>query len=247
MFGISLQEFEALCHNRQRYTGYVEGLGYVFWKERLAIYKGRDTICYNRNSSNMQIPFYELVIIKDENNSQDAFSKLRGIKDVAINALSIYGAINSVEQFSTKPVTLGPDYIQINSHGTLIRNPNKNYTTKGKVAGKIGDKLTGIGIIVDLVLYVAGEQNINQTAINIGVPTGLFLIGKISVPVSVFGGILWFILNTLHTNARTSVGTYEQIHGSITPSDATKVHFPHCEKKLIPRIYERPQYYIKEK
>ena len=29
--GITLQEFENLCRKRQLYTGYVQGLRYVFW------------------------------------------------------------------------------------------------------------------------------------------------------------------------------------------------------------------------
>lgn len=31
---ITLQQFEAMCQNRQLHNGYVEGLGCVFWRSR---------------------------------------------------------------------------------------------------------------------------------------------------------------------------------------------------------------------
>ena len=191
--GITLLQFKTMCQNRQRYTGYVEGLGYVCWRPRYVIYDRLD-MSYNKPSGSEKVAFYELVIIKNEENTQSGFSPLREVKDMAINALSVYGAINSVEQLSTKPVVLGPDYIQINRQGTLVRNRNKKYTTKGKIAGRIGDKLFGIGVIIDLALWQAGEQEWYQTKVNIGVNTGIFLIGQVCPPAGVVLGILWFIL-----------------------------------------------------
>lgn len=34
---ITLQQFEAMCQNRQLHNGYVEGLGCVFWRSRYVI------------------------------------------------------------------------------------------------------------------------------------------------------------------------------------------------------------------
>lgn len=244
--GITLLQFKTMCQNRQRYTGYVEGLGYVCWRPRYVIYDRQD-MSYNKPSGSEKVAFYELVIIKNEENTQSGFSPLREVKDMAINALSVYGAINSVEQLSTKPVVLGPDYIQINRQGTLVRNRNKKYTTKGKIAGRIGDKLFGIGVIIDLALWQAGEQEWYQTKVNIGVNTGIFLIGQVCPPAGVVLGILWFILNAVHTDPRPSPGTYEQIHGSIAPADATKVHNPYYDNRIIPRKYVPSQYNFEQK
>lgn len=244
--GITLLQFKTMCQNRQLYTGHVEGLGYVYWRPRYVIYDRQNTT-YNKPLESGKAAFYELVVIKDEDNTQSGLYPLREVKDMAVNALSIYGAINSVEQLSTKPVILGPDYIQINRQGTLVRNHNKKYTTKGKIAGRIGDKLLGIGIIVDLALWRAGEQEWYQTQVNIGVNTGIFFIGKLCPPAGVVLGILWFILNAVHTDPRPSPGTYEQIHGSIAPADATKVQIPFYDNKIIPRKYASSQYNFEQK
>ena len=62
--GITLQEFENLCRKRQLYTGYVQGLGYVFWRQRSAFFTTGLP-----STNQYSTPFYELVVIKDVKNA----------------------------------------------------------------------------------------------------------------------------------------------------------------------------------
>lgn len=125
---ITLQQFEAMCQNRQLHNGYVEGLGCVFWRSRYVI--SSDTT----STESFSTPFYELVVIKDEKNIESGLQPLEGLIDKGTTALSLYGIANSFEQLSQKPIVIGEKYIQINRQGTLVRNPNRVYTTKGEVA-----------------------------------------------------------------------------------------------------------------
>ena len=67
---ITLQQFEAMCQNRQLHNGYVEGLGCVFWRSRYVI--SSDTT----STESFSTPFYELVVIKDEKNIESVIRKL---------------------------------------------------------------------------------------------------------------------------------------------------------------------------
>jgi len=230
MFRISFEEFVQKCLSHQRYTGYVEGLGYVYWKPYHLLYDKREEMSIDStpHPSHYTIDFYELMIIRESKDSDAKIEQLKRIKDIASDALSYYGAINSVQQLSNKPVIIGPDYIQINRQGTLVRNRNKKITTKGKIAGRIGNKLTVAGIFLDGITWVWGNKEEKQeAAVNIAVNVGLYAIGAVCPPAGAVLGILWFILTTFRTDPRASQGSYEQIHGSITPADATNVYLPH--------------------
>lgn len=245
MFGISLQEFEALCHNRQRYTGYVEGLGYVFWKRKCVILGDNEVCSYKANGINSG-EFYELVVIKDSENASKGLSPLENLKNTAVNAWSLYGIVNSVEQLSTKKVVIGPEYIQINPQGTLKRNLNREYTTKGKVASKLGWKIFKAGLVVDFGLFVIGEQTWSQTLVNMGVNTGIYMIGSICPPAGVALGIIWFICNISKRESRITPVAYETLHGSIAPPDATKVVTPYGKEILIKPIPYKNNYSSKQ-
>lgn len=101
MFGISLQEFEALCKDRKRYTEYVEGLGYVFWKRKHIIYEETHPQFFP-STKRYADDFYELVVVKDAENAERGLSPLNNLKNVGVNALSLYGIANSIEQLYTK-------------------------------------------------------------------------------------------------------------------------------------------------
>ena len=63
-------------------------------------------------------------------NIESGLQPLEGLIDKGTTALSLYGIANSFEQLSQKPIVIGEKYIQINRQGTLVRNPNRVYTTK---------------------------------------------------------------------------------------------------------------------
>ncbi|MCS3165809.1 hypothetical protein NXW62_13665 [Bacteroides fragilis] len=94
---ITLQQFEAMCKNRQLHNGYVEGLGCVFWRSRYVI--SSDTT----STESFSTPFYELVVIKDEKNIESGLQPLEGLIDKGTTALSLYGIANS---FSNYPKNL---------------------------------------------------------------------------------------------------------------------------------------------
>ncbi|WP_417176289.1 hypothetical protein [Alistipes putredinis] len=216
--GITLQQFEGMCQQQQLYNGYVEGLGYVHWRPRYVI-----------SSDNSSTPFYELVVIKDAENSKRGLEPLRGIINNGTSALSLYGIVNSFEQLSQTPVVIGDKYIKINRQGTLVHNPNREYTTKGKIAAKVGKRIFAAGIIIDATLWVAGEQTFSDAALNIGVNTGIYVIGLYCPPAGIALGILWFI-TSVSKRPYISVPNYEDIHGTIIPADATRVVRPqYCE------------------
>lgn len=226
---ITLQQFEQMCQNRQLYNGYVEGLGYVYWKPRYVI--SSDTT----SSEPFSTPFYELVVVKDTKNANCGLKPLKRLMDTGTTALSLYGIANSFEQLSQKPVVVGEKYIQINQQGTLIKNPNRVYTTKGKIAAGVGRKIFIAGVIIDAGLYISGEQTFSEAALNIGVNTGIYLIGLAYPPAGIVLGILWFITSFSKSPYNPSP-SYEEMHGTIAPADATRVVLPHyCEPiKHIP-------------
>lgn len=166
---ITLQQFEAMCQNRQLHNGYVEGLGCVFWRSRYVI--SSDTT----STESFSTPFYELVVIKDEKNIESGLQPLEGLIDKGTTALSLYGIANSFEQLSQKPIVIGEKYIQINRQGTLVRNPNRVYTTKGEVAKGVGRKIYFAGLIIDTALWISGKQTFSEAALNMGVNTGIYI------------------------------------------------------------------------
>lgn len=220
--GITLQQFESMCQKRQLYTGYVEGLGYVYWKPRYVISDATSTDIFST-------PFYELIVIKDANNTDSGLKPLKGLIDGGTTALSLYGIVNSFEQLSQTPVIIGDKYIQINRQGTLVRNPNRVYTTKGNIAKGVGRKIFFAGVLIDMALWIFGQQTFSEALLNAGVNTGIYIVGLASAPAGIALGILWFI-TSLSKRSYVSSQNYEEIHGTIAPADATRVERPYyCE------------------
>jgi hypothetical protein len=248
---ISLKEFEILCQNRQRYEGYVEGLGYVYWVPKyfqLPVSGLPSQTPYNTpRDSQFTIDLYELVVVKDEKNADKGIEGLRSLKNIGVDALSLYGIAKSIESMSTKPITLGSEYIQVNPQGTVKYNLNRNRTTTEKIAKGVGNKILGLGIIVDLSLAAVKEQTWEEAGINIAVNTGIWAVGTyICPPAAVVLGIAWFILSSSSGNHIPLRWTYEELHGSNAPADKTRV-----AKRLPPvesskPVYEQKQYYFKQ-
>lgn len=156
-----------------------------------------------------------------------------GLIDKGTTALSLYGIANSFEQLSQKPIVIGEKYIQINRQGTLVRNPNRVYTTKGEVAKGVGRKIYFAGLIIDTALWISGKQTFSEAALNMGVNTGIYIIGAYCPPVGIALGILWFI-TSVSKRPYISPPSYEEIHGTITPADATRVDRPYyCEPMKV--------------
>ena len=240
---ISLKEFQYLCSIGQRYEGYVESLGYVFWLPKyvqLPVSDAPSQALYNTpRGSQFTTVIYELKVIKDEKNAETGIEALRSVRDVGIDVLSLYGIAKSIESMSKKPVILGPEYIQVNSQGTLRRNPmtKDRFTTKGNIARGVGNKIFYAGVIVDWSLVAVGEQSWQRATVNTAVNAGIWAIGYVCPPAAIVLGIAWFIIS--QDRPVVSPKPYEVVHGSITPPDKTRVATP----EYYPPIRKQPVYY----
>lgn len=249
---ISLEEFEILCRMGHRYEGYVEGLGCVYWVPKyvqLPLSGIPSQTPYNTlRGSQFPVDLYELVVVKDAKNSDKGIEALLSVKKIGIDVLSLYGIAKSIESMSTKPVTVGSKYIQVNPQGTIRHNPNIKYTTKGAIAKGVGRKIFGLGIIIDVVSAASGEQTWEQAGINVAVNTAIYAIGISCPPAAIVLGIAWFIISSSSPGSHMSVATYEEIHGSITPPDNTKVvrSVDYLPLKQSRPVYEQKQYYFRQ-
>lgn len=162
------------------------------------------------------------------------------VREYLVNHADLISAIRLPDMLfmQTSGIEVGSDvigekYIQINRQGTLVRNPNRVYTTKGEVAKGVGRKIYFAGLIIDTALWISGKQTFSEAALNMGVNTGIYIIGAYCPPVGIALGILWFI-TSVSKRPYISPPSYEEIHGTITPADATRVDRPYyCEPMKV--------------
>lgn len=152
---------------------------------------------------------------------------------------SIYGAVKTYQSASTTAVTLGAEYKVINKGGTIVKNTDRVNTTKGKIAGKVANKLAIAGVIIDGVLTVVKNKDPNiedyerkQNWINFGVNTtvtvGIFIVGLSSAPLAAALGISYLVFSFFSKSPSGYIETdYVKIHGSIAPANNTRVHNPY--------------------
>jgi hypothetical protein len=227
---ISLEEFEMLCLRGHRYEGYVQGLGYVYWKPHYT----KSTLSgmpsqtpYNTPQNSMfTIVFYEMVVmLENDKHAQDEKKKLNHLGKIGTIGVSLYSIAKTYQSMSTTLVTVGNEY-NINAKGQITRNYNRNYTNKGALAKTIGKRLWIVGIVIDTSLLALGAQNLEQTATSIVVNTGIFVIGVyISAPLAVALGITWLITGLGGAPENHTSIPYEEIHG-FAPQDNTRVAIP---------------------
>jgi hypothetical protein len=240
---IPLKDFEQLCMIGQRYEGYVQGLGKVFWKPHNVSIPMVSHLP-SLSSSNLnyaqyrKTTVYELMVVKTEQNPD--IEALRRFRDVGINVVSLANIAASSLSDSTKPLVFGPEYNIVNSGGTRVRNLNRTYTNVGKVAQNVGHTLTGIGIIVDWSMVALGEQTLEEAAVNTVVNAGIWAIGLSCTPAAVVLGIAWFIMS-LSERSYVSSKSYVETFGSITPPDKTRVAPPF--QPPPPKERKMPVYY----
>lgn len=221
---ISAEVFHAFCTSGQMYEGEVEGLGYVSWIPR---YKSSfdsglpSQTSYNTpQNAKFVLDYYEMVVTKKSNNPEQESKGIKILTDIGVNAVTLYSIGKTYESMSNIPVVQGPDYVQVNRGGTVVRNPNKTFTTKGKIAAKVGKKLFVFSLLIDPALAFMGYQSWEKAITNMVVNTGIFLVGCVSAPLGVVLGVGWLMKNDGH---KTNPGTYEEIHGTICPPDNTAV------------------------
>jgi hypothetical protein len=98
---ISLNEFAALCKMGQRYEGEVEDLGYVYWVPKNVMLPMSGFPPYNTaHDTRFAVDLYELVVVKDEKNSDTGINALQSVREIGIDVLSLYGIAKSVESLA---------------------------------------------------------------------------------------------------------------------------------------------------
>jgi len=179
-------------------------------------------------------------------------ARLNDLSQLAQIGLSGYGVAKSFEAMSSVPVILGPEYIVVNQGGTIVRNPDRVFTTKGDIASKVGRNLFFFGIAVDVGLATAGVQSWEKAGVNIAINTGIYVVGLACPPLGAALGLTYLFINLISTTPVASSGTYEEIHKSITPADNTRVYVPQIlpiekiNRKNTPVIYEGKKYYFEQ-
>lgn len=80
-------------------------------------------------------------------------------------------------------------------------------------------------------LHIYFNRISTDAATNVGVSVGIYIIGDICPPAGIVLGILWFIISS-SKRSFIPAKSYEEIHGTITPADATRVVRPHYDYSI---------------
>lgn len=238
---ISYQRYVEMCRAKQRFVGYVAGLGQVLRWEPVSVAQDYSPTapCSLSNGNTFQTAIYLPVIIPERSVQTTPFlnaGQYAGWGGTAASAASL----------SNKPLILGSEYVRINSGGTLIRNANRTYTSVGKIAGSVGDKLFYASVAIDIGAAYKGEQSWKQAGTSIAINYAIMKIGVAYPPVGLALGIIYLIAATAAyapipgQKARHENGVY------IHPKDNTKVEpvsekLPPIPKKKIFPAYDPPE------
>jgi len=245
--GIPFEQFKVLCVSGFKYTGEVQDFGRVYWITETVPLKLPDDfpVILPNNTKVTYITVSKLKVIpyakpslfipgEYSNNQQKEETDYERFQQLMVSLLTATNTINSVngiaktyQSASTVPVTLGSKYIAVNKGGTLVHNPNRVYTTKGQIASKLGRKFFYTGVVIDAALVVAGEQTLEDAAINTAINAGILIIGNFCPPLGVVLGAAYLIYSFIDKPDTSNLPTYEEIHGSIAPADNTRVHNPY--------------------
>lgn len=259
--GIPFAQFKLYCMSGFEYTGDVESFGYVYWvKQRVPVdlpddlsinttmkrtYVTVSSLKVRRYPSSGIVYFgYNLTQEQQKSNKKaqsenELFRQMMVTLLTAVNtANSVYGSYKTYQSASTAPVILGAEYLRINKGGTLVRNANRVYTTEGKVAGKLANKLAFYGVLIDLTGTIVksidpnlssyeNKKNWFDFGTNTAVTVGIYIIGTLSPPIAAFLGVSYLVFSIFSEKPTGYIETdYVKIHGSIAPADNTKVHNP---------------------
>lgn len=234
---ISYQRYIELCRMKQRFIGHVARLGTIVRWEPVPVSQDYSPTAPNllSNGANFPSVVYLPVIIPEKTNKSTPF----------LNA-GLYagwgGTAASVASLSKRPVILGSEYVMINSGGTLVRNTNRTFTNVGKIAGKVGNGIFGISLLVDGFAYVRGEQSGEQAVTSIVINSCIWGIGYAFPPAGAALGVIYLIASLgAHDPIASEKPRYEN-GVYINPNDNTKV-IPTPEKQTpIPYKKRFPPY-----
>ena len=226
---ISIETFQFLCQRGQMYQGKVRGMGYVYWVPKpfdASIAGVPSQTSFNTpQKTKFQALAYEMMVLKDK--PKTGLRKAGEAIETGNTALSVFDFYLGLRSSSTAPVVLGPEYIQVNRQGTIVRNLQRVYTTKGDIASKVSDKIFWVGTVMEVALFLTGKNSWEETRTSLIINTGIFVIGKICPQAGLVLGTTWLMLNLCKNDPKPSLGSYEEIHGTITPADNLRITKPY--------------------
>lgn len=234
---ISYQRYVEMCRGKQRFVGYVAGLGQVLRWEPVSVSQDYSPTapCALSNGNTFHTAIYLPVIIPERSVQTTPFLN-------AGKYAGWGGTIASIVSLSKRPVILGSEYVMINSGGTLVRNANRTYTSVGKIAGKVGTKIFAVSLLIDGFAYVRGEQSGEQAITSIVINSCIWGIGYACPPIGAVLGIIYLIATTAaHAPISGQKPQYENgvyIH----PKDNTNVVSTPEKLPLIPKKKTFPAY-----
>jgi hypothetical protein len=225
---ISLDEFIAKCIRREYYVGYVMDLGYVSgWRiERLLVDRPpNNPYAFVGDAQFSQIVNIPVIIYMPvpsaQNNNQNSNiytekGRIAGWGGIAATAGTIVD----------KAILMEPKYLRVNPQGTLIKNPKFGQAKVGTkmVGGKLGWGFFVLSAISDIKAAGNNEVTPGEAFIDIAINGVITRIGCINPLVGVILGLLYMGFTSRPPNIRYR--SYEEIHGSITPADNTRVNIP---------------------
>jgi hypothetical protein len=244
-----------LCHNGQRYEGYVEGLGYVYWHPiyiNLPVSGLPSQTQYNTPRGAMfTATFYEMVVIGvPQEIAQEMLyeeqEKMAEVLNLGAAGVTVASIGKTIEAMSNTPMIVGPEY-NVSSKGQFTRNFNREYTNRGKLASKFGEKLFYAGLVIDWSLVATGKKEWKDATVNSTINFIIFRLGSKHPIVGVILGIIWSISGSSGVSGSLSSKRYiDNMRNNCVQRDNTNVVIPDINIQMYinshKNIFETQQY-----
>ena len=240
---ISLSDFMNRCRRHERYIGYVLNLGYVSgWRTERIVTEHPVNSPKALTGDAQFIQTVDVPIIKNS-----VFSGLQNTEYSDKSRVASWGGIaTTAGTIVDQALVMEPKYIQINPQGTRILNPDYGKVKLGtvKISGGLGGGLFLASAYFDVKARLENEITTEEMAVDIAVNGIIYTIGLANPAVGVVLGILYMSFTAGPVGPPISA-TYEEIHGTITPADNTRVA-PKIPKVSLEELLNRKKTPTKE-
>ncbi|MCL1934070.1 MAG: hypothetical protein FWF53_09715 [Candidatus Azobacteroides sp.] len=217
---ISLSDFMNRCRRHERYIGYVLDLGYVSgWRTERIVTEHPVNSPKALTGDAQFIQTVDVPIIKNS-----VYSGLQNTEYSDESRMASWGGIAATAgTIIDQALVMEPKYIQINPQGTRILNPDYGKVKLGtvKIAGGLGFGLLLLSAGYDLKAHDNNEITKDEMLVDIAVNGIIYTVGLLNPVLGVVLGLLYM---SFTAPVGPSIGaTYEEIHGTVTPADKTRV------------------------
>jgi len=223
---ISLSDFMNRCRRHERYIGHVIGLGYVSgWKVEQIVTErpANNTKALTGNAQFIQTVYVPIITHSPFTNLLNSDILNSEYTDKARGA-SWGGVAATAGTIIDRALVMEPKYVRVNLQGTQIHNPNYGKVKVGtaKIAGGLGWGFLGLSIYYDVKAFDNNEITGKEALVDIVANGVIFTIGLANPVLGVVLGILYMSFTA--PTGRAIGATYEEIHGTLTPADNTRVY-----------------------